>query len=743
MECLRSDLLAGVFVAVLCLGCSGEHRDGGVVTDREIPFAVIQDRQATEGRVAAALRRTAGGPAAPRIKQILFGDLHAHTTFSPDAFSIAMPIMGGEGVHPPADACDFARYCSALDFWSINDHAEGISPLRWEETKESIRQCNAVAGDPENPDLVAFLGWEWSNVGRTPETHFGHKNVIFLDTDEDRVPRRPIAAVREQIGKSPVGPGARLALSLLDFENRQVYYDMGTYFEEMGETPLCEEGVDTRDLPTDCHERARDPEQLFAKLDSWGFETIVIPHGNSWGLNTTPGTTWEKQLTRAQHSPEMQSLIELYSGHGNAEEYRDWRAAEVGEEGNETCPIPSEDFLPCCWQAGEIIRSRCDDPSSTECEANIIEARQNYVDAGVTGYWTVPNTAVEEWLDCGQCEDCFNAPFDHRPATSTQAALALTNFDDPADPLRFRFGFIGSSDNHRGRPGSGYKEVDRFGMTDVIGARMRRLADAMNKDRREPVAKSEAYDHEKAKLGLNKLRHMERQASFFMTGGLVAVHAEGRSREEIWDALRRREVYATSGDRILLWFELSGDDNVVVPMGAETKLGATPHFRVRAAGSLEQNPGCPKYVEEALSPDRLKSLCRGECYNPSDTRRQITRIEIVRIRPQENPTEDLGELIEDPWRVFACEPSPAGCVVEFDDPEFLSGRREVIYYARAIQEPTPAINAGGLRCERDESGQCTSVDVCYGDYRTPIDDDCLSENEERAWSSPIFVAFQK
>ncbi|HAT08949.1 MAG TPA: hypothetical protein DCS39_06820, partial [Rhodobiaceae bacterium] len=72
-------------------------------------------------------------------KQILFGDLHVHTTFSTDAFLWSLPIYGGEGAHPLADACDYARHCSALDFWSITDHAEVATPRRWEQTKQSIR----------------------------------------------------------------------------------------------------------------------------------------------------------------------------------------------------------------------------------------------------------------------------------------------------------------------------------------------------------------------------------------------------------------------------------------------------------------------------------------------------------------------------------------------------------------------------------------------------------------------------
>jgi hypothetical protein len=731
-------LLAGALLYVIGIASSwyGELESAGDIEAGPIPAAVREAQDSAQGSLGAE----------PTGQQILFGDLHVHTTFSSDAFRMSLPMIQGDGAHPPADACDFARMCSALDFWALTDHAESLTRERWNESIESVRQCNAVAGDPANPDMVTYMGFEWTQAGATPATHFGHKNVIFRDIESGQLPARPIGSpYRAVFGSIPLN--LRLLPPLRDLPERQRYYDFGELIQTIGRQQPCPEEAHVRDLPAGCVETAATPAVLFRKLAEWGLESIVIPHGNTWGVYSPPGTSWDKQLVNGMHDPQRQILMEVFSGHGAAEVYRDWRAVDQAPTGEPLCPEPGNNYLPSCWQAGEIIRRRCQEAGNLpeECAQRAAEARDRYLAFGPVGWHTVPGARLEDWLDSGQCRDCFLPAFNYRPRGSAQYALAISRFDEMGEPQRFRFGFIASSDNHSARPGTGYKQYARNPMVDWWGYGDAGSRELFTSDRGEPIANSVNVDI--ASIDIFNRLEMERQASFFVTGGLVAAHATGRNRDAIWDALARREVYGTSGQRILLWFDLlaadDADSAVSHPMGSAVTLSAAPRFRAKAIGSFVQAPGCPDYSINGLSPERLQALCRGECYNPSNQRVPISRIEVIRIRPQARAGEAVGPLIEDPWRSFECDLANAtGCTIEFTDEEFTAAGRDAVYYVRALEAPRELINAGGLRCKRDAEGNCLEVNACYGDDRTGVDDLCLETEQPRAWSSPIFVDYE-
>ena len=725
-------VIAALWLFAAASGFLGSDEEAGDIHAAARPPAVKNELAA----VQAGTSRLLG---APRGKQILFGDFHVHTTFSFDAFMMNMPIAGGPGTHPPADACDFARFCSALDFWSINDHAENLTADLWEKTVDSVRECNAVAGNPADPDLVTYLGWEWSHVGTTPENHYGHKNVVLLGTDDDEIPTRPISS------RGPATAGglglpfaARAALATAGGERGRSFVRL---IREVGAADRCPDGVPVRELPADCLESTANPEGLFEKLDDWGLPSIVIPHGTAWGMYTPAGSDWRKQL--AGHDPARQTLVEVYSGHGNSEQLPSWRAVNVAPGGALSCPPPRDGYLPSCWHAGELIEARCREvgESEAECARRAEEARANYVAAFQGGWKTLPGYEPTDWLDSGQAPDMFQPAFNYRPLGSAQYMLAIRDFSDPENPKRFDFGFIGSSDNHSARPGTGYKEVARGEMTEGRG---RRNGSGIrgggglfgsSSDADAPVAESIPF----VRQGESPLQlfEMDRAAAYFVTGGLVAVHSAGRDRQAIWDGLQRKEVYATSGRRTLLWFDLvDGADSLA--MGGTTTRSEPPRFRVRAIGSFEQKPGCPEHVTDALGETRVDHICRGECYHPSEVRRPIQRIEVVRIRPQIAADEPVDGLVEDPWRVLPCPADGSGCVVEFADAEFAASGRDAVYYVRAIEASDSLIHGDNpLGCSYDESGRCIESTPCGAD--TPYEDDCLAEAEPRAWSSPIYV----
>jgi len=724
------------------------------------------------------------------VPNIYWGDLHVHTQFSLDAY------LGGmtDGRYA-REAGQYALYCSKLDFYSVTDHSEMLTERDyWPEAIAAARAMNAIGASNKDsrgdPLIVAFTGWEWTQQGP-----WGHKNVIMKWDDPKKLPPSPIRSL----------PGAFLPDNALN---------------KHGHIKLLN-GVTVFDLLRGLRYGRRDetflayrPRDLFDKLHKYCYDTgsgcdaVVIPHGNAWGQAPAMYTYWDAQLNAQQHDPNIQTLIELYSKHGNSEEFRDftpdYRYFRNGIEASEeecsvpapartnfvinqigkrmvnpdtviktfrlpkpgcekACQEPSKSYMPCCWRAGEIVRERCVNPDGEFCKAQIALARATVApfSNGVPiskSFEIKPEfrdnparIAAEDWQTCGQCRDCYQPAYNYIVNGTVQKALASAYFDPDGTPHYYHFGFIGSTDTHSAWGGS-VKEIKRY-----VEVKTQMAAQTTQ--------------------GFQDNPGWERAVNFLNPGSLVAVISPHRSRDDLWEAIKARRVYSTSGPRMEVWARAELTRNgapAVADMGAETSSAKNPTFYIRANGAFAEEQNCPfekePNIASHLSREQFAQVCLNQCYRISDRRLKIARIEVVKILQPMTPEEaKMKKLVRSP-------DNPKGLIMDPYYVEKLSGAaiewswtdmrfteepkgRSVAYYFRIIQEPTEGYNCNptyilesGRTCKANDPDPLEiekKINPQNGAAPTPlssIPDACYTDPkdpktfcEERAWTSPFYI----
>jgi hypothetical protein len=220
---------------------------------------------------------------------------------------------------------------------------------------------------------------------------------------------------------------------------------------------------------------------------------------------------------------------------------------------------------------------------------------------------------------------------------------------------------------------------------------------------------------------------------WFNPGGLAGVWAEENARDALFEAMRRREVWGTSGPRIVVRF--FGGFDLPEDLCAAPDLAAQGYARgvpmgadlARAAAS----GAAPRFAVSALRDPGTRAM-------PGTP---LERIQIVKLWVEEGHARERVFDVAGAASAAAsvdlatCRPAAAGAdhlCTTWTDPEFDAGL-PALYYARVVEAPS---------C-RWIQWSCNERKVdCAGDVPDGLESCCdpavPKRIQERAWTSPIW-----
>ena len=283
--------------------------------------------------------------------------------------------------------------------------------------------------------------------------------------------------------------------------------------------------------------------------------------------------------------------------------------------------------------------------------------------------------------------------------------------EDATGTNPYAFGLIGSSDSHVA--GGSYDENDYWSKVGIVDGTAASRGSV-------PPGGAKSWE------GVERDTNAENWFSKWSAAGYAAVWAEENTRESIFNGMRQKETYATSGPRIRLRFfggdmtadMLSAADMATqgysagVPMGGNLTTDAAPTFMAWAA----RDP-------RGTQLDRLQIVKSWNTEKgPQEAVYDMACSDGASPDAATNRCPDNGAKVD----LSNCVPSTGQGDPElkavWTDPDYTPGE-SAAYYVRVLENPT---------CRWSTWDALTAGTEFHPDLPTTI--------KERAWSSPIWIS---